>query len=275
MSREIPEIAGASVLELSDPSGHCNLTVRVGDGENAKVLKIFRRRRSALREVLGEACARILHRKRGVDVASRYRSELRSVEVWKSHGFDVLKRFDDPIPGGAGPYAIWYEYVPGRLFSEFLADEQIEWPEKAKLLKRHAATMSHRHGTAIERREPLLVHEFGRVKHVLLHNDRMIMFDFEQVFGPRFNIWEAMTDEVAALLRSLAKVMGQRFRDAVEAVAEGYVAKDRLIRLARRGVSGWSPRRLAKRWISAFRVSDRAKIQALRRLLDVLESRPR
>jgi tRNA A-37 threonylcarbamoyl transferase component Bud32 len=255
-----------------DDGDRGNRLLLVGEGRDARVVKIFRRRCSALRELLGEMAARIVHRKRGVDVRSRYETELRSVEIWAQNSFDVPATFDLPPPPGADGPAIWYEYVAGPRLSDVLADEGVARETKEDLLRRFASQMDRRHALALERREPLLVHEDGAVKHVLVCGDRMVTFDFEGGYGPRFCLEEAMADEVSAALHSIAKATGDLFADALTVFAESYGNRERLRRIAGRAVSGMRVRRLFKRFADRLRRGrDSGKVALMRRLQTLLE----
>ncbi|MHC4605361.1 MAG: hypothetical protein ACYTAF_00305 [Planctomycetota bacterium] len=264
------ELSETRVLKEADHATRGNRVLLYGEGGGARVLKIFRRRRSALREFLGEMAARIVHRKRGVDVRSRFETERAALEVWRRHGFDVLRTFDEPLPDGVRHDAIWYEYCPGRRLSEILADGTVAWEEKAALLRRLGSETDRRHGAALEHAEPLLVQEYGSIKHFLVWKERLIAFDFEGGYGPRFPLQEALAGEVSDTLKSVSGAVGGDFERGLDAWLGGYASRDRLARIAEWGTSGRGFLRLAKRLAAVVRRREREKIGMLRRLGDVL-----
>jgi hypothetical protein len=281
------EVAGGRLLKGGGRDGRSNSVWLVGDA----VLKLYRRRRSWLREVAGEAAAWFFHRKRGVSVGVRHETERRSLEVWRGHGFDVPAMLARPLPDGVTPPALWMEYCPGPLLYDAV---------DAGRLERLGASMDRRHRLALETREPLLVHEKGTLKHVIVCGDRLVTFDFEQGFRRSFPMREALAEEVAGYLRSLAQATeeshvppafadgtnasrpeqataGERptsdvgtFEDGVKALLRGYSDTARLKRIAEWGTRGVSFYRLMKRWQDGVRRPVHGKVDVLRRLLAML-----
>lgn len=261
------DLPGARVLRESGRGGKGNLLLRVGEDA---VLKLYRRRRSALREEAGEWAARVFHRKRGVSVGARHEMERRALETWSRHGFDVLRTLDRPLPEGIPGPGLWFEYCPGRLLFDLFQNPTVSWDEKRRLLIRLGGEFDRRHGLALSTGERLLVHEKGTVKHVFVQGDRLVTFDFEGGFGPRFPLIEALAEELSGYLRSLAQGLGDRFDDGMKALIEGYASVDRLREIAQWGVSGWSLYRWLKRVQDPWRRSVHGKTEVLRRLLIVL-----
>ena len=258
--------AGAVVLSASGRGGRGNSILKIGEGEEAAILKVYRRRRSALREEAGELAARIFHRKRGVSVNVRHRNELEILQLWTGEGFDVPRRLDRELPEGLDPPATWLEFIPGRLLSEILRDEGVPWEEKCSHLRRLGSEHDRRHALALDRKQPLLIQEKGSVKHVFIFKDRMTTFDFEQAFGPRFPLIEALAEELAGYLRSIAQLTGDRFDDGLEALLAGYADHGRLKKITDWGVSGGSLYRWAKRWQDSWRRPEHGKVAVLRQL---------
>ena len=261
---------GAVVLSSSGRGGRGNSILKFGEGDEAAILKVYRRRRSALREEAGEIAARIFHRKRGVSVNVRHRNELEILQLWSEEGFDVPRRLDRDLPEGLAPPATWLEFIPGRLLSGILGDGGVPWDEKCSLLGRLGSEHDRRHGLALEKKQPLLIQEKGSVKHIFICKDRMITFDFEQAFGPRFPLIEALAEELAGYLRSISQLTGDRFEDALEALLAGYSDHERLRRITDWGVSGGSLYRWAKRWQDSWRRPEHGKVAVLKQLAQSL-----
>jgi len=263
------EVPGGRLLKGGGRDGRSNSVWRVGDA----VLKLYRRRRSWPREVAGEAAAWFFHRKRGVSVGVRHETERRSLALWRRHGFDVPATLDRPLPEGVAPPALWMEFCDGPLLYDAVSPARLE---------RLATEMGRRHGVALETREPLLVHEKGTLKHVFVVGDRLVTFDFEQGFRPSFPMLEAMAEEVAGYLRSLAQATDDEsrvpshespvktFEDGIKTFVRGYADTGRLKRIAEWGTRGVSFYRLMKRWQDGVRRPTHGKVDVLRRLLALI-----
>lgn len=269
---DLARLPDTRLLKSSGRDGVGNVLLLVGKGDGAAVLKLYRRRRSALREELGELAARIFHRKRGISARVRHRTERETLALWAAHGFDVLRSFDRPLPEGIDGPALWIEYCTGRLLAGILQDADVDWEEKAGWLRRLGAESARRHRLAVELSDPRLIHEKGTVKHVFVWGGRLITFDFEGGFGRRFSLLEAMAEEMSGYLRSIAQATGDGFGDAMGAWIEGYGDVARLREVARWGIAGPSLYRWLKILADPWRRPVHGKIQVLRRLLERLST---
>ncbi|OHB75347.1 MAG: hypothetical protein A2Z34_04870 [Planctomycetes bacterium RBG_16_59_8] len=265
-------IPGSRLLQQSREGGRGNVILVIGEGQGAKVLKIFRRRSSAFLEILGDFTSWFIHGKTGFSVRCRYETEKRTHDRWSRFGMPVLNRLNIPVPPEAGGMAIWYEWCSGRRLSELMADDSIEWTKKDDLLEKLGSETGRRHDIAIREQEPLLVHEHSALKHFFVEGERLVGFDFEGGYGPRYALREAMADEFSGILRSIAQTTGDRYPEAFRSFARGYGNTDRLRGIAVWASSGGGIRRRLKR-LRDFFLRDRfSKTVVLRRLAEMLGS---
>jgi hypothetical protein len=80
------------------------------------LLKVYRRRGSALSQGAKRFSYRVIERKRGVTPAQRCTLERRHLALWRKQGFDVPALIERPLPEPfAADPASWMEYCPGPL----------------------------------------------------------------------------------------------------------------------------------------------------------------
>ena len=262
------------VLQDSNPDGTSNRILLYGEGEGARVLKLFRRRSGAWREKFGAWWSRAGLRKVGFSMESRYETERRSLEAWRRHGFDVPRTFEDPLPEGVEGPGIWFEHLTGPLLSDVLADASVAWGRKRDLLRKLGAESDRRHAAAEGHQEPLLIQEHATVQHRFVEGERLVAFDFESGYDPGHPLLDAMTDEVSGMLRSVARFAGVDCIEAADgAYVEGYADRDRLRRIAELGVSGGGLRRKLRRFADRKRRGERSKSEVMERLLAILVPR--
>jgi len=262
------------VLQESKPDGTSNRILLYGEGTTARVLKLFRRRSGAWRESFGAWWSRAGLRKVGFSLESRFETERRSLELWRRHGFDVPRTFDEPLPDGVEGPGLWFEHLTGPLLSEVLADSSVAWDRKRDLLRKLGAESERRHSEAEAKQEPLLIQEHATVQHRFVEGDRLVAFDFESGYGPGHPLLDAMADEVSGMLRSLLRFAGEdRFEAALGAYVEGYADRGRLLRIAERGSSGGGLRRMLRRWADRKRRGEGSKADVMDRLFALLAPR--
>ncbi len=257
----------AKVIQNCKPDGTSNMILLVG----SDVLKIFRRRRSALREFVGEWAVRWIERKRGVSRKTRHATEKRSLKTWSRYGFDVMRTRDIPPPAGMDDPVIWMEYCPGRPLTRLMADPAVAWEEKMDHLRRVAREMSRRHSLAWKNDERFLVHERGSLKHVMIWDDRQVRFDFEAGYYPNCPMEEALAQEMAGMLRSLAQTTGDRFEEALPIFVESYDEPERLGRIADWALHHVGFIRILKRWSERWRRKGPRHVALFRRLKSAAE----
>ena len=235
MKRE-RRLAGLRVLQAGgNPArgGGNLLLLDDREGEQA-LLKVYRRRGGRAGELAKWASYRLLERKRGVTARERCRLERRHLELWREEGFDVPALLDRPLPHGLRrDTALWIEYCPGPLLYEHVRDASVRLADRAAAVVRFAGELSARQTRARELREPALVMKHASIKHVLLHGDRQVSFDLEGCYARSHPLLGALSDELAADLRSLLRVVPEPDREPLgRAFLEGYGREAQLAELA-------------------------------------------
>ena len=153
---------------------------------------------------------------------TRLKNEQASMRVWKEAGlrvFDIYKNVEVAgLPQGG--YAL-YEFVPGRNFHKYLPDESVPIEERLRWYRVFLEQWHRRHALAVRTRNPLLIHENGDIKHVMLHNNELYWFDFEMVFRSGAHVEELVARELLAYIKSLGSFLPQErfdlfFRETME-----------------------------------------------------------
>jgi len=268
---ELENLDGARVLAVSRPQGLGNILLLVGEGDDTKVLKLYRERRSRTKEIFSAFSHRIFERKRGATAKARWETERLSLDTWERHGFDVFKRLDLPLPARFDPPGVWFEYCPGQPLASLIKDPAVDLEKKLSLMHRLGEALSRRHRLAHDLSDVLLVQDHATLDHVFVSGDRLITYDFEGGFLPDFPIMEALAQEVAVYLRSLSKRSGEHFDRMLRVLLEGYGETTLLHGIAQWGVHNRSYYRRVRRWYDQRRRPERSKTDGLRFLLSVLE----
>ena len=121
---EVESIQGCRLLSRS-ARGRGNLLFLFGESGDARVLKLYRRRRSWRAQLTSGWSHRLLERKRGVTPRARFETERLTLDLWEKHGFDVFRQCDLPLPPDIAPPGLWLEYCPGRTLRSVLCDEEV------------------------------------------------------------------------------------------------------------------------------------------------------
>lgn len=259
---------GGRVLHRQRRRG--NVLIVYGEGDDARLLKLYRRRRSRARELSRDLSHRWFEGKQGVDPATRCATERRCLEVWSRHGFDVFRRFEAPLPPGAAPPANWLEYRRGALLSHRLRDAHADLARREALLRRFATELGRRQRRALELGEPLLIQENASLKHVLVSGERLIHFDFETAYRADFPLLDAAARELGGHLRGLSRASGRHFDAALALFVDAYADRDLLRRAAERAVRAGGLVRPLRRWQDRLRRPRHAKTEVMERLLAAL-----
>lgn len=247
-----------------DP-GRGNQLLLYDVGGRPALLKVYRRRRGAWRELAKRFSYRFLEGRRGVTARQRRDRERENLALWREQGFDVPALLEHPLPPErAGEVALWLEYCPGRLLSQELADGQRPLPGRADAAGRFGRELARRQRRALELGDRRLVMGHATAKHVLLHGDRQVSFDLESSYARSTPLLDAQSDELAGCLRSVLRAAPADREALGRAFVAGYGDRDRLARLAHHGLHGGGLRRRVARWSDARRRPGLSEADALR-----------
>jgi len=244
-----------------EPSSRGNLLLLRETPAGKRALKVYRRRRGALREAFARVSHRLFEGKRSPSAWGRWETERRSVELWQQHGFDVPALLEAAAPPELkGLPCTWFEFVPGPPLFWHLLDPELSAARQEALVRELAQSSRRRHALALELGEPLLLHEHPTTKHVLVSGERLVTIDLEGGYGPDFSPEVAAGLEVAGVVRSLWRDPSQApLSEALPAAyVDGYGDPSLLREVARAAQSGlrgalrgWSDRRRRARPKSA------------------------
>lgn len=205
-SYAVPWIPAGFRVLVGDPRpGTASNLLLVDQTESPpRLLKIYRRRRGVLREGLEGLSARCLEGRRGVHARSRWETEARALSLWRREGCDAPALLRDAPPAWAGDLpTLWLEYTPGPLLWQKLHEEPGPYAAKAALVAALARAQHRRQARALELEEPLLLHEHATIKHVLVHEARLVTIDHEGGYAPGYPLLRALGRELLGVLRSL------------------------------------------------------------------------
>jgi tRNA A-37 threonylcarbamoyl transferase component Bud32 len=242
-----------------------NLLFRSSEPGGDALLKVYRQRKSAWNDFWGDWAERWFERKRGVSAARRCETEAASLALWRAAGFDVPRLLPRERPRwiGAHPF-IAMEFIEGRTLHDVLFDPAVTPDQKEAWVARLAVDTSRRHRCALDRNEPLLVHEHAMSRHILVARERLVTFDFEHAYQPGFPVAVALALELASAVRSLW--VGERFEEPyVRVFVDAYSEREILAQSCRQFGSpslGWR----MYRWFERRHRGWRSKSEAMRRL---------
>ncbi len=212
---------GAEVLCADGRGGTGNVTLVFRGEHPPRVLKIYRTRRSAVHEALGGLAHRFLEGKRGASPAARCETERLAIACWEREGFPVVPRLDLPPPPDLGAPCNWLAYVDAPTLQQVLRRPP-PGADPAALVTQLGADCARRHRRALEKNEPLLVHERGLAGHVFVTAGALVWFDLENGFQPGYPLRRALARELAGLARSLRRDAPGQAADLLAALARGY-----------------------------------------------------
>ena len=257
---------GAEVLQAGGRGGTGNFLYLFRDETPPLLLKVYRYRRSRLREFLKNFSERALEGKRGATAAIRCATEKLCLDLWAREGFDVIQRVERPLPAGVTAPALWLTYYDAANLSDVLADPGRGLETKLLLCEQLGASLSRRHTRAVELQEPLLIHEHGNVKHFLVFKNRLIAFDLEHGFKPGFPLVEAITRELAGVVHSLARTAPAVADRFLSAFVAGYTNKNLLKQAIQQSCCGGGLAGKIRRWRERSRDLNHGKTRAMERL---------
>jgi hypothetical protein len=257
----IPE--GAEILAAGGRGGTGNVLLLFRGGPQPRVLKLYRCRRSRLREALRRFSCRFLERKLGGGAAARCRTERRLLRHWKAEGFDVIACFDDAAPPGVRGPALWLEYCVAPNLRDVVSDPRADGERKRSALRRLGEAMSRRHQRARRNNDPLLVHEHGNINHFFLCGERVVAFDLENAFRPGYPVLEAIGQELAGVARSIERADPGHAAGLLESWVEGYEDRSLLREAALHMLRGRGLGRRLRRWFDTATRPGKSKTAAM------------
>lgn len=257
---------GAEVLQAGGRGGTGNLLYYFPHEQPPLVLKVYRPRRSRLREGLKNFSERILEGKRGATAAIRCATEKLNLELWTREGFDVIPHFERPLPPGISRPALWLGYCEAPLLSEALMDHRRPMDTKLALVESLGRALSCRHSRAMELNEPLLVHEHGQIKHFFVVGDRLVAFDLEHGFKPGYPVIKAVARELAGIATSLARANQAAPGGFLQAFVAGYSNKPLLKQAVHEAIHGGGVIGWIRRWHNRRDSSSMGKTRIMERL---------
>lgn len=238
-----------------------NLVFRLPGGPGAgRVLKVYRRRKGLMSDLLAAFSARVIEGKTGVTAATRCATEARLCRLWREQGFDVPELLEGERPDWVGDHPInVFEFIPGEVLHDIVAEDRRPVAERDRLLRTLGEQTRARHQRAMELGEPALLQEHATIKHVLVSGDapseRLVTFDLEAAYRPGMDVFAAVVQELSSLLRS-AWFGGDLADSAAAALVDGYGDDELMARACREYFSDklrWRIKRRADRRYRARR----------------------
>jgi tRNA A-37 threonylcarbamoyl transferase component Bud32 len=207
----IADRAPPGVQLISGPgrSGYVlgNLLFRGAGPGGDVLLKVYRRRKSRWSDFWGNVSERWIERKRGVSADRRRDTEATGLAAWSAMGCDVPQLYERERPEWVGHHPfVAMEFVDGPTLHEALEDPARGPDEKRAWIEQLARDHARRHRCALDRRDPLLVHEHAMARHVLVSGRRLVTFDLEHAYQPDFPVPVAVAFELSSMLRSLERL---------------------------------------------------------------------
>ena len=204
-----------------------NLLFRCSEPGGDVLLKIYRQRKSRWNDFWANVSERWFEGKRGVAPARRRATEAAGLAAWSAAGFDVPRLVERERPDWAGDHPILaMEFVDGPTLHEALGDRARSPAERRRLVGQLARDYAHRHRCALERGDPLLVHEHAMARHVFVSEGRLVTFDFEHAYRPGFPLSVAIAFELSSTLRSLERLGAEAFDAYVDGYAEPRILEE-------------------------------------------------
>ncbi len=198
------------------------------------ILKVYGRRRARLREALTHL-TQLAGGLSGYTAPARHATEARCLRLWREAGFDcpALEEAPAGCPPLPAPFLLM-EYLPGPSLAAALADSTADPAGQDILFRRFLATLCRRHAVALERREPALIQEHPGLDHCLVSGERLAVFDLETAYTSKAVVADAISGEIAGLIRSLFRVLPPaQARHFMERLAADYPDRARLASVER------------------------------------------
>lgn len=235
-------------------SGRGNVIAFVQTERGPVVTKRYLPRRGRLAEA-GRRLGTSLRPKSSPGASGRRATERRVLAAWRRAGFDVPAELSAQHPRLAGDDVLVLEALDGPTLWDRLA-EQRDRAGRDAWLTRFARTWGRRHAKAFASGDPAFLQEHGSFRHVLLHGERLVTIDLEQVYLPGAHIPSLLLKEVLGYLRSVQPHDGGRWLDGdVRTLLRAYDDPARLVHAADELLAP----RLARRVLHVFESTARTR----------------
>jgi hypothetical protein len=228
----------AEVLAHSHRGDDRHMVLKIERGGRPLVLKLYGRKRDAIRDFLRDFGHRAIVGKTGMTPEARMRTERATLELWTREGFDVPRLVDDvELPAEVPPLRLLFEFVPGEPAQLLFASGRVPLEAKVPRMEALAREWGRRHARALELDEPGLVQAHATIAHVLISpqadgTERVVTFDFEVAWQPRHSVKRLISLELAQNLDSLARRASAWHLEAlIAAIVRAYPDRSRLERL--------------------------------------------
>lgn len=217
-------------LEKSHMAGAGNYLYKVEVAGRPMVLKIYNGTRSWLLYVKKTFGNVVLTGRSSHMPQARCRMELACIDAWERAGFRCFGRYPNvELEGLPRDGYMAYEYVPGRHFRDYFQDKQIPLEERMAMWRRWLPEWNRRHQAAIDTGDSKLIHENGDVKHVMIHEDEFVYFDFEMIYTSS-DIRMLVGREILAYMRSVGRFFGhEMYVEMMNALVDVYPDKSLLL----------------------------------------------
>lgn len=232
------------LLDASARGSGWNSVWRLSIRGRPVVLKVYGRRRARLREAMTHL-AQLASGLTGYTAPARRAAEAHGLRLWRDAGCDcpALESPPPDFPGLPAPFLLM-EYLPGPSLKEALADPAVSREARDALFRRYLDAMGRRHAAALARREPALVQEHPGLDHALVSGNRLAVFDLETAYTARGFVADAISAELAGLVRSLFRALpAADARHYLDRLAADYPDRGRLADVSRNLVRNPSPGR--------------------------------
>jgi hypothetical protein len=201
-------------LDQSRGGDPCQGIFLLATKDRRAVLKVFGPKHSPLALPLARLDRRFSGRS-APDPASRFHTERSVLEIWRRCGFDVFRSLEGTVVIDIPFPYLTLEYVEGPTLKNFFGDPGISSGQKRRVFRRFLPDWGRRHLLAGQTADRHLIQEHASFKHVLMSSDeRLISFDFEEVFTERYSPAFLIGREIAGYLRSLYRVSSAADFDA-------------------------------------------------------------
>jgi tRNA A-37 threonylcarbamoyl transferase component Bud32 len=218
----------AEVLAMSKRGDGSHRVLKIEYQGKPVVVKCYGLKGSRLQALSRQFGSRLLLGKSTYTARGRYATERAVLELWRREGFDTPRVLDIPELAGAGQPCLAMEFVPGELMSKIIRSADVPLSRKKELVARFAETAGRRHGRAIELAEPGLIFKHPTFSHIIVSDDRLFHFDFEQSLTHAGSLERYIRHEIAGFLHALPRSDRALFSELFTAFSSSYPGRQRL-----------------------------------------------